>query len=84
VYCLLDDLIKTGQSKAEIKIADFGCGDMQFANYLLHELKNREQLTDAWPLFKIHAFDLASNEILVSNEFEELKQIEIVVHPGVK
>ena len=82
MHCLLDDIIKTGKNNAEVKIADFGCGDMQFANYLLQELRNREELADA--RFKIHAFDIAANEISISDDFKDFQQIEIVVHPGVK
>jgi len=65
-----------------VKIADFGCGDMQFANNLLHEIRKREDLVNV--MFKIHAFDIAANVIPISDDLKDFQQIEIVVHPGVK
>jgi hypothetical protein len=80
--CLIKNLLKNcQQNPAEIQIADFGCGDMQFANCLFEELKTKPEL--AATKICIHAYDISPNDIPISDELKSSEQIRIVLQPGV-
>jgi SAM-dependent methyltransferase len=65
----------------EIQIADFGCGDMQFANFFFEEIEKKPELAET--KICIHAFDISTNEIPISEQLKNSEQIRIVPHPGV-
>jgi SAM-dependent methyltransferase len=65
----------------EIQIADFGCGDMQFANFFFEEIEKRPELAET--KICIHAFDISPNDIPMSEQLRNSKQIRIVTHPGI-
>jgi hypothetical protein len=78
--CLSDDLQKNFKHLEQIHIADFGCGDMKFTEHLLEEInKNGNLLTKE---FHIHAYDLSSDEIQVSEEIGYAPQISVQTFPG--
>jgi hypothetical protein len=80
--CLIKNLLKNcQQNQSEIQIADFGCGDMQFANCLCEELQKKPEL--ATTKICIHAFDISPNDIPISDQLHSSQQIRIVLHPGV-
>jgi hypothetical protein len=84
--CLIKNLLENSQqNSAEIQIADFGCGDMQFANFFCEELQKKlqEKPELAQTKFAIQAFDLSPNEIPVSEQLKSSQQISIVSCPGV-
>jgi SAM-dependent methyltransferase len=84
--CLIQNIMDMWQlNQLEIRIADFGCGDMQFANFFCKELQKKlqEKPQLAETKFIIHAFDLSPNEILISHQLENSKQILIETHPGI-
>jgi SAM-dependent methyltransferase len=80
--CLIQNLFENWQQNpAVIQIADFGCGDMQFANFLYEELQKKPEL--AAIKICIHAFDISPNEITITSQLENSKQILIQTHPGI-
>jgi hypothetical protein len=80
--CLIKNLLENCQQKqAEIQVADFGCGDMQFAKFLCEELQKKPEL--AATRICVHAYDISPNEILISHQLENSKQIRIVSCPGI-
>jgi hypothetical protein len=80
--CLIKNLLKNFQTNQdEIQIADFGCGDMQFANFLCEELKTKPEL-DSFKIC-IHAFDISPNDIPISDQLQSSEQIRILLKPGV-
>ncbi len=80
--CLIKNLLENSQkNKAEIQIADFGCGDMQFANFLCEELQKKPELTAT--KICIHAFDISPNDIPITDQLHSSQQIRIVLQPGV-
>jgi SAM-dependent methyltransferase len=80
--CLIENFLKNCQpNQAEIQIADFGCGDMQFANYFCEDLQMKPDL--AQTKFVIHAFDISPNDVPISEQLKNSKQIRIVTHPGI-
>jgi SAM-dependent methyltransferase len=80
--CLIKNLLENSkQNQAAIQIADFGCGDMQFANFVCEELQNHPELCQT--RFAIHAFDISSNEIPISEQLKNSEQIRIVLCPGI-
>jgi SAM-dependent methyltransferase len=80
--CLIKNLLENSQkNQAEIQIADFGCGDMQLANFVCEELKTFPELSQT--KFVIHAFDISPNEILISEQLKNSEQIKIVSCPGI-
>jgi SAM-dependent methyltransferase len=80
--CLIKNLLENfQQNKAEIQIADFGCGDMQFGNFFNDEIKRNPQL--AQKKFTIHAVDISPNEVPISKQLRKSKQIKIKTHPGI-
>jgi SAM-dependent methyltransferase len=80
--CLIQNLLENCQQiQDKIKIADFGCGDMQFANFLFEELQKKPEL--AATKICIHAFDISPNEIKISDQLENSNQILIQTHPGI-
>jgi hypothetical protein len=84
--CLIKTILENCQlNEPEIQIADFGCGDMQFANFFCKELQKKllEKPELAQTKFAIHAFDLSPNEIPISEQLKKSEQIRIETHPGV-
>ncbi len=80
--CLINNVLENSQkNQSEIQIADFGCGDMQFANFICEELKTYPELSQT--KFVIHAFDISPNEIPISEQLKNSEQIKIVSCPGI-
>jgi SAM-dependent methyltransferase len=80
--CLIQNLLENClQNKGQIQIADFGCGDMELAKHFCKEIKKEPKLSPTKVC--IHAYDIATNEIPVSEELKNAEQIRIVPHTGV-
>ncbi len=54
---------------------------MQFANFFFEEIEKKPELAET--KICIHAFDISTNEIPISEQLKNSEQIRIVPHPGV-
>ena len=84
--CLIQTILENCQlNEPEIQIADFGCGDMQFANFFCEELQKKlqEKPELAQTKFAIHAYDLSPNKIPISERLKNSNQIRIISCPGI-
>jgi hypothetical protein len=82
-FCLIKHLLENYKpNQPEIQIADFGCGDMQFAQFLCEEFQKKPELAST--KISIHAFDISPNDISISEELNKRpQQIRIETHPGI-